>query len=325
MTQSMMAAVATPTGLALAEVDRPKPSDEQILIRVRVAGMNRADLAAARGAGIASADAYGKPIGMEWAGEVVATGIAVTDRRVGELVACSGTGGYAEYAVADQHRVLPLQPTQDIAAAAVLPLALMTASDALHVAGIRAGDRVFVRGASSAVGLATMQVAKLLGAPSVLGGARSAEKRTRLTEFGANQTIDTARPDWVEAVLIHTDRAGADVVIDMVGGTDLNELMKATAVGGRIVNVGRLAGTSTEFDLNLHALRRIAFHGTTFRTRSLAEVRQIVGGVAKTLWPHVGDGSLALPIDHQFALSEAVEAHAYMAANRHFGKLALTV
>ncbi|MDT7531702.1 zinc-binding dehydrogenase [Sphingopyxis sp. SE2] len=323
MTTTMIAGIATAEGLTVAEVARPTPSDEQILVRVVAAGMNRADLAAAKGMGVASANSYGKPIGMEWAGEVVEIGSTVTDCVVGDWVACSGTGGYAEYAVADQHRIFKLRSGEGAAQAAVLPLALMTAHDALVVAGLRRGETVFVHGATSAVGLATLQIAKILGAAKVIGGARSGDKRLRLVTFGADGTIDTGAADWSQALFEVTDSKGADVAVDMVSGPCFGELMKGTAIAGRIVNVGRLGGTIGEFDFNLHALRRISFHGVTFRTRSLEQVRDIVRGVTDELWPSVESGSLSLPIDRRFDLADAVAAHAYMAGNQHFGKILL--
>jgi len=324
MTAWMKAGVATPDGLKIADVARPVPSEEQVLVHVLAAGMNRADLAAAKGIGVASADSFGKPIGMEWAGEIVEIGSAVRHCHIGDRVACSGTGGYAEYAVADQYRVFALDAGQDFASAAILPLALMTAHDALRVAGFRAGETLLVQGASSAVGLMALQIGRILDAALVVGGARSERKRAQLPTFGANQTVDTSAPHWAKAILALTDGAGANVAIDMVSGNPFNELMKAVAVTGRVINVGRLGGTIAEFDFNLHALRRLTFHGTTFRTRTLDQVREIAAGVLKTLWPHVLSGKLALPIDRRFALTDAEAAHAYMAANEHFGKILLT-
>jgi NADPH2:quinone reductase len=319
----MLAGVASPDGLVITQCEVPRPAGDQVLVRVRAAGLNRADLAAARGMGVATADSFGKPIGMEWAGEVAGVGADVERWRVGDRVACSGTGGYAEYALADQHRLFALGDAMDYFDAAVLPLALMTAHDAFVLAGFRSGESVLVHGASSGVGLAALQIARLLGAGTILATSRSEEKRGRLAGFGADRSVDPSAPDWSEAVLAATGGAGATVAIDMIGGAELNALMKATAIGGRIVNVGRLGGTTAAFDLNLHALRRIAYFGATFRTRSLDQVRSIVAGVEEHLWPHVRNGALALPIDRRFALADALAAHEHMAANCHFGKIVL--
>lgn len=319
----MLAGVASPEGLAITECEVPRPSDEQVLVRVYAAGLNRADLAAARGMGVANAESFGRPIGMEWAGQVVEVGPAVRSCQVGDRVACSGAGGYAQYAVADQHRLFRLADNMDLFRAAVLPLALMTAYDALSRADFQSGETLLVHAASSGVGLAAMQMGKLFGAARVLATSRSADKRERLALFGADDIIDPSERDWVTSVRERTGDAGADVAIDLVGGERFNDLLQATAIAGRIVNVGRLGGTTTSFDLNLHALRRIAFFGATFRTRSLAEVRRIVAGVAERAWASAEKGELSLPIDRRFELAEAPVAHAYMAENRHFGKIVL--
>ena len=111
----------------------------------------------------------------------------------------------------------------------------------------------------------------------------------------------------------------------MLSGPLVTPLMRATALLGRIVNVGRLAGTNAEFDFNLHALRRIDYIGVTFRTRSLDEVRVISRLMRADLWDHVKAGKLKLPIDMRFPLDKVAEAHARMHENKHFGKIVLTM
>lgn len=325
MAETMKAGVAGENGLTIAEVARPLPDEEQVLVKVAAAGMNRADLNAARGAGVASKDAWGKPIGMEWAGEVVELGAGVIGLSVGDRVMCSGSGGYAEYAVADMGRTLKLANTDlSLEQAAVLPLALMTAHDALVTNGrMKAGDSVLIHGASSAVGLTALQIARLKGVRLVAGTSGDAQRRARLAEFGATHALDPKDENWADALAQAAGRRGIDVTIDMVSGPVFNTLLKLAAVRGRIVNVGRLGGTKAEFDFDLHAAKRVDYIGVTFRTRSLAEVREIVERMRADLWDEVAAGRLALPLDRSFALDDAVAAHAHMAANRHFGKIVL--
>lgn len=322
MTKTMMAGVASADGLAIREVAIPEPAPGQVLVKVHAAGMNRADLNAAKGTGVASADSHGKPIGMEWSGEVVAVGAGVDSIAPGTPVACSGTGGYAEYAVAAAGRCIPLHATSaDLDQAAILPLALMTAYNALiDLGAMKAGDSVLIHGAGSAVGLAAIGIAKLMGARRIGATSRSVETRARLIASGADLALDPSE-GWVEQWLAGTDTHGADIIVDMVTGTCLNETMKAAAILGRIVNVGRLGGLKAEIDLDLHALKRISLIGATFRTRSLAEVEAIVTGVRRDIWPHVESGAFTLPIDSSFALADAKAAHAHMASDRHFGKI----
>ena len=122
-----------------------------------------------------------------------------------------------------------------------------------------------------------------------------------------------------------TGGRGADVVIDQISGALVSTAMRATAITGRIVNVGRLGGAKAEFDFDLHANRRIAYIGVTHRTRSRDEIRAEYAAMRRDLWDAVQDGRFSIPIDKVFPLDEAVEALAYMKANRHFGKIALSI
>jgi len=325
MTSSMMAGVASANGLEIRAVPRPEPEPHQVLVRVAAAGMNRADLNAAKGAGVASADSHGKPIGMEWAGEVVDMGSDVTGFQIGEKVMCSGTGGYAEYAVSDYGRTMSIEGTQlGMEQAAALPLALLTAHDAVVTNGrLASGDSVLVQGASSAIGLMAMQIAAHLGASLIMGTSSSEQKRGKLKRFGAHLAIDPAREDWLEQVLRATNGKGVNVVIDMVSGKMVTPNMRASSVRGRIVNVGRLGGVNTEFDCDLHAQKRLDYIGVTFRTRTIDEIREISKKAMADLWPLIVSGQLGLPVDKAFSLDEALQAHAYMAVNHHFGKIIL--
>ncbi|MEK9661293.1 MAG: zinc-binding dehydrogenase, partial [Alphaproteobacteria bacterium] len=170
-----------------------------------------------------------------------------------------------------------------------------------------------------------LQIAKKLGARLVIGTSTNAERRARLGEFGADLALDSSDPSWVDAVLEATDGNGVDLIVDQICGPMSTPNMRATKITGRIVNVGRLGGTHGEFDFNLHALRRIRFIGVTFRTRGVEEVREITRRMTDDLQPFIDAGELALPVDREFPLDEAAAALEHMKANRHFGKIALTV
>ena len=320
-TPMMRAGIATEAGIGIHEIARPTPTDEQILVRVAAAGLNRADLGVAK-------SASGAPltqVGLEWSGEVVAVGGRVTTVKPGEFVMCTGAGGYAEYAVTDAGRAIPFDPAQmSPQQAAALPLALMTAHDALITRGrLKAGHQVLVHGATSGVGLMALQMARLLGAPLIAATSRDAQKRARLAAFGATHVLDAGNASWADELLRATGNRGVDVVVDMVSGESINAAMKATSVLGRIVNVGRLGGGVAPFNFDLHALRRIEYIGVTFRTRSVEEVREIVARMCVDVLPAVHAGKLSLPVDKVFKLDEAAAAHAAMAANTHFGKILL--
>jgi NADPH2:quinone reductase len=323
----MKAAVIAQGGVEIRDVAKPAPSANQVLVRVRAAGLNRADVIMASGHMHGSAGGPGAVLGLEFAGEVEAVGAEVKTVKPGDRVMCSGNGGYAEYAVADWGRVSTI-PANNMSweQAATLPVALQTMHNALVTAGrLKAGETVLIQGASSGVGLMGLQIAKLRGARLVMGTSTNAKRRERLAEFGADLAIDTTRPDWSEEVLAATDKKGVDLIVDQVSASVANQNLKAAAVLGRIVNVGRLGGFKGEFDFDLHAMKRIDYIGVTFRTRSLEEVRAIVRAMRADLWGAVEAGKLKLPIDRTFPLAEAAAALAHMRANAHFGKIVLVV
>ena len=151
---------------------------------------------------------------------------------------------------------------------------------------------MLIQGASSGVGLMGLQIAKMKGAKPVMGSATNDARRARLKEFGADLAIDTRDEKWPDQVLEATGGKGVNLTVDMVSGPGVNQIMKATAVLGRIVNVGRLGGVKAEFDFDLHAMKRIDYIGVTFRTRSVDEVREIVRLMRADLWDAVTAGKL---------------------------------
>ena len=322
----MKAAVVTESGVAIRDVPEPRPKPNEVLVRVRACSLNRADLLVTSGHRHGSIGGPGTVPGLEWAGEVVETGAEVRDVRPGDRVMCSGSGGYAEYAVTDWGRVFPVPAGLGYEEATTLPVALQTMHDALVTNGrLRPGESVLIQGASSGVGLMALQIAKLKGAGIVIGTSTSAERRARLAEFGADAALDSRDPDWPDRAREATGRKGVDLIVDQISGGVANQNMKAASVLGRIVNVGRLGGMKGEFDFDLHALKRIHYVGVTFRTRSLEEVREISRRMRADLWDAVEAGKLRLPIDRVFRLDEVAAALAHMRANAHFGKIVMTV
>jgi NADPH2:quinone reductase len=322
----MKAAVVTEAGLALRDVPIPQPGPEQVLIRLHAIGLNRADLGVAAGHKHGAMGGPGAIPGLEGAGEVVEVGRDVPDSvRPGMRVMASMAASYAEFAVADWGRVAPV-PDSNLSweQAATLPIALQTMHDAVVTHGrCQPGSAVMIQGASSGVGLMGLQIARLMGASVVVGTSTNPEKRARLAEFGATLAVDTNDAGWVQQVLDATGGRGVDAVVDQISGRLVSQTLAATSILGRVVNVGRLGGAVAEFDFDLHAARRISYIGVTFRTRSVAEVRELVRRMRADLWPALTEGKLALPLDRVFHLDEVVEALTHMKANRHFGKIAM--
>lgn len=323
----MKAVVLTASGFEIAEATKPSPSADQVLVKVHACGLNRADLGVLAGGSHGRVGGAGTIPGMEWAGEVVEVGSRVRGFKPGDRVMCSGTAGYAEYAVADWGRVMDIpNASMSYAQAVTLPIALQTMHNAVVTIGeLRKGETVLVQGASSGVGLMAMQIAKLMGAKTVIGTSTTAERRAQLTKFGADVAIDNSDPQWPQHAIEANGGEGVNLIIDQLSGPFATQNLEACAVLGRIVNVGRLAGRFAEFDFDLHALKRIRYSGVTFRTRSIEEVRSITSLALGDLGAHLESGKLSLPIDSSFAFKDIADAFSRMRANQHFGKIVVTL
>jgi len=319
----MKAGVASPNGVAIQDIPEPKPKPTDILVKVKAIALNRADLGAAKGDTSHGATA-GRPIGGEFAGEVIEVGGQVRDFKVGDRVMCHSPGSHAEFAISDYGRAMKIPDGMSHEVAATLPIGLNTLHNALVTAGrLKAGESVMVQGASSGVGIIGLQVAKLMGAKFVVGTSTNAERRARLKEFGADLAVDTKDPAWPEQVNKATDGKGVNLTVDMLSGPTVNGTMQCTALLGRIVNIGRLAGMKAEFDFDLHARKRIDYIGVTFRTRTIEEVRDVLVKMRADLGDDIKAGRIKVPIDKTYPLSEARAAHEHMRANAHFGKILL--
>ena len=322
----MKAITVGETGVGVSEIDQPRPKPNHILVRVRACGLNRSDLLTTQGHSYGHVAGDAKVMGAEFTGEVVEIGSDAEGVEVGDRVMCLGAAGWAEYALADWRRTLPI-PSADISfeQAATLGGAAQTMHDAIVTRGrLAPGQTILFQGASSGQGLMGMQFAR---ATLVIGTSTNADRRARLAEFGADMALDSRDETWVDQVLEATDGVGVAVTIDMLSGYAANQTMAATKVNGYIVNVGRLGGSTGEFDFNLHALRRINYIGVTGRTRTVEEAGEIarLTHTDTDIWDALAAGTIVTPIDSVFALEDARAALDRMAANEHFGKIVLSV
>jgi NADPH:quinone reductase len=322
----MKAYVYGADGPAITDIPKPAPKGTQVLVRVRACALNRADLGMTKGHVHGSRGGVGTVLGMEWAGEVAELGAEATGVRVGDRIMGSGAAAFAEYTLADHGRLFHAPSNMNFDEAATLPVALATMHDAVVTNGaLQAGQSVLIQGASSGVGLMAMQIAKFKGAKLVIGSSTDATRRSRLKKFGADLALDSSDPGWVDQVLQATNGEGVDLIVDQVSGKVASQNLAATRIKGRIVNVGRLGGTHADFNFDLHAARRINYIGVTFRTRTIEEIREIFDEVKKDIWPAVEQRKLQLPIDKVFAFDDIGQAFAHMEANRHLGKIVVTL
>ncbi len=309
-----------PEVLAVVDRPRPEPAGDEILVRVRAAGLNRADLLQREGRYPAPADAPQDIPGMEYSGTIEAVGPDVRVLRGGERVfGIVGGGAQAEYLVT-REALATVVPTAvgDIEAGAI-PEAYITAHDALYVqAALAEGERVLVHAVGSGVGIAALQLAKAKGC-TVYGTSRTAEKLARARELGLDTAIDVSRESFEERA------AGVDVIVDFIGGPYLERNLAALAPRGRLVVVSTLGGPAAQISLRTLMTKRLRVMGTVLRSRSFDEKVAATEAFARDVLPLLEGGALRPPVERVFSLEEGAEAHRYMAADKNFGKLVFSL
>ena len=326
-----------PEVLEVVEVAEPAARPGEALIRVRAAGVNRADLLQRAGRYPAPSDAPPDIPGLEFAGEVVELGpiagrpgeVAARDPLVAgaRVMGIVGGGGYAEYLTVPVEHLMPVPAALDIVDAGGVPEAFLTAFDALFARGrFETGERVLIHSAGGGVGSAALQLARAAGAAGVAGTA-SANKLDRLAETGLSPDlgVDYRAEDFAGAVERWTDGRGVDVILDTVGAPYWRANVASLAELGRIVIVGVMGGSTTEVDLRALMTRRATVVGTVLRARTIAEKADVTRDfVRRFLAGFEGPEPALRPItDRVLPLEEARAAHELMAANRTFGKLVL--
>lgn len=310
-----------PDVLALVERPLPEPSRGEVRVRVRATAVNRADLLQRMGAYPAPKDSPADIPGLEIAGEVDAVGPGVERLAIGDRVfGLVGGGGYAE-AVVTHERALAKIPAQlSFEHAAAVPEAFVTAYDAMVTqGGLRGGETLLVHAAGSGVGTAAIQLGRALGA-HVIGTARTADKLERAKPLGLAAGVVAANGKFADEVRRHGEAA---VVLELVGGSYLDEDLRCIEVLGRIVLVGLLAGRATELDLNRVLTRRARILGTVLRARPLEEKIALARDAAARLVPLFERGALRPVVDTVLPMAQCADAHARMEANANVGKIVL--
>ena len=327
----MKAIVITRTGgaevLEVREVPTPEPRGDQVRVRVRACGLNRADLMQCRGYYPAPKGAPQDIPGLEYAGEVDALGPGVVGPlKVGDRVfGIVGGGGLAEYVVAHERMAVPIPANLDFEQAAAVPEAFLTAHDALEArAGLRPGESVLVHAVGSGVGTAAVQLAHAMGC-TVFGTSRSADKLARAAELGLDVGIETPAEDFAEVVLERTGGAGVEVVLDLVGAPVLAGNLAALAPKGRLILVGLLGGGTGTVDLSTILRKRLRLIGTTLRSRPPEEKIAATRAFADRVVPWLERGLVRPVVDRVFPLEEVRSAQERLEANLGFGKVVLRV
>lgn len=324
----MRAIVVTAPGgpevLRLGRTARPEPGPGQVRVRVRAAGVNRADVLQRRGLYPAPAGWAADVPGLEFAGEIDATGLGVARWSVGDrAMGLVGSGGYAEFVVVHEREAMRVPEGMSWEEAAAIPEVFVTAHDALFTrARLGLGETVLVHAIGSGVGTAALQLAKAAGA-QVLGTSRSGWKLERATELGLDAGIDPAAGGFVDAVRGATGGRGADVVLELVGGPYLADDLRCLAPQGRIVLVGLTGGRTAELDLGVLLGARATVIGTTLRARPLEEKIDAARRFERHAGPLFAAGRLHPVVDRVLPFAEAAEAHRAMEADENFGKIVM--
>lgn len=323
MTAICITRAGGPEVLQPAERTVPQPGAGEVLIKVAFAGVNRHDCGQRR-RGFGPAGATDIP-GLEVAGEVVATGAAVTRWKPGDRV-CTlvNGGGYAQYCIAAESITLPIPAGFDLSQAASLPEALFTAWFNVFMLGrLKTDEWLLVHGGSSGVGTTAIQLARLEGA-NVVATAGSAAKCNVCVKLGASNAINYREQDFVAGVKQATAGHGADVILDMAGGAYARRNLDALATDGRVVHLS--GGDGAEFCVPVSAImaKRAIVTGSQLRASPLALKIEIARQVVDRVWPHLGTRVTPI-IDSVVPLARACDAHARMESSVHIGKILLEV
>jgi len=314
-------------GLEIREApDAPRASLDRVRVRVRAAGLNRADILQRLGR-YPAPEGYPQNIpGIEFAGEIESVGEEVRVWKPGDRVfGIIGGGGQAEYVTVPANHLARIPDKLDWSAAAAVPEVFMTAHDALFTqCGVTSGESVLIHAAGSGVGTAAIQLVKAAGA-FAYGTSRTPEKLERAQEFGLTNSIavDGDPAKFAEAAKAWTGGAGVDVVLDLVGAAYLQANLQSLALKGRLMFVGTTSGSKAEIDYGIVMRKRLRIMGTALRTRSAEEKATATRLFEQQVVPLLARGQLRPVIDRVFKLDDVRAAHERIESNETFGKVVL--
>lgn len=314
-----------PQVLQPRQVPVPTPDAGEVLIRVHAAGVNRPDVL--QRAGLYPMKPGMNPIpGLEVAGEVVAVGVGVSDFAIGDRVcALTNGGGYAQYSVVPASQTLPIPEGMDWLQAAAIPETYFTVwANLFEMGGARKGKRALIHGGTSGIGTTALMLCREFGIEA-FATAGSEEKCAVVRELGA-EAINYREQDFARVIAERTSGQGVDVVLDIMGGSYLNNNVAALAMEGRLVMLGFLGGAvAKEIDLLAIMAKRASVTGSLLRSRTRQEKAEIARQLREHVWPVLAAGRCLPMIDKVYPLADAALAHARMEAGDHVGKIVLRV
>jgi NADPH2:quinone reductase len=304
----------------------PVPGPGEILVKVKAAGVNRPDVAQRSGSYPPPPGASDLP-GLEIAGEVVALGEGATRHKLGDKVmSLVAGGGYAQYCIAQDGQAMAVPSALTMEEAGAIPETLMTVwHNVFERGGLTPGETLLIHGGSSGIGTMAIQLAKAFGA-KVIVTVGSQDKAEACLKLGADRAINYKTEDFVEAVKTATNGAGANVILDMVGGDYIDRNYEAAAVEGRIVQIAFLSGTpKAAANFAKLMVKRLHHTGSTLRPRSNADKTRMVAAIEAKVMPLLSEGRVKPLMDSTFPLEKAADAHRRMETSAHIGKIVLAV
>jgi len=307
--------------LALVERPVPVPARNEVLIRVKAAGLNRLDIEQRKGLYPAPAGVPSDIPGVEVAGIIEQCGAEVVNRQVGdEVCALLGGGGYAEYAVADAGSCLPVPGNLNLIEAASLPEALFTVWHNVFQRGqLKAGENLLVHGGSSGIGITAIQLAKAFNA-KVYATAGSDDKCTACESLGATQCINYKSQDFEEQL----KPIGIDVILDMIGGDYMPKNIAVLNPEGRLVYINAKSAALQGSIFSIMK-KRLTLTGSTLRSRDIKFKADLAKEITTHVLPLIEDGKFKPVIYKTFSLQQAAQAHQLMESSEHIGKIILSV
>lgn len=328
----MRAVVITRAGgpevLEVREADDPFVGERMVLVRVRAAALNRADILQREGRYPAPPGAPADIPGLEFAGEVAERGQGAKRWHEGQRVfGITGGGAQSEYVAVHEDTLAEIPGNLGWSEAAAVPEAFITAHDALFTqAQLRAGERVLIHAVGSGVGLAAVQLVRASGAHA-FGVSRTPDKIARAREYGMAEGLVTGDPvaELKQPVTRWSDGRGIDVCLDLVGGAYVRGAVGVMALHGRIMLVGTVAGNAAELPLGQVLGKRLTLKGTVLRARTLEEKITATSGFVRDVVPLLASGEVRPVVDSVFPLEEVAKAHRRMEGNETFGKVVLVV
>lgn len=317
-----------PEVLRVRDADPPQPGPDDVLVDVRHSAVNRADVLQRMGLYPDPRRPTVEIPGLEYAGTVAGCGERVTEWAVGDSVmGIESGGGYAEQLITHARQAMPIPAGVDPRDAAAIPEVFVTAWDALVVqGGLTSGRWALVHAGASGVGTAAIQIAKAIGASIVVTCSKG--KSQACSSLGADLVLERSPADWLTALrdaLTERGLPGVDVVLDVVGGDEVNRNLVAVRERGRIVQVGLLGGGSAQVNVGQLVSKRVSWTGTVLRARPLEEKLALSRRFVAEVVPLFTTGALRPVIDRRFPLDEVAEAHRVMESDANVGKLVLDI